>query len=83
MPTSSICPHCEGEALYRHRHVAAGAVRGVSLLPDLGSFAVYATMTVVVCRDCGLMRFFTDKDARANLESSSAWTRIGRSKTSD
>jgi predicted nucleic-acid-binding Zn-ribbon protein len=35
-----------------------------------------ARFTLVVCRDCGLTRFFASPEARAKLKESSKWKSI-------
>ena len=69
------CSECGGDDL-RVKVVASGSLRGPHLLPGLGSFLAFAPMTVVVCRECGLVRFFAQPDALEKLDRASEWRRV-------
>jgi len=69
------CPECGGVSLYAASVESAGAA-GPVLLPGLGTFLSYAKMQVVLCRDCGLLRFYAPKAARSRVVHSAAWQRI-------
>ena len=66
------CPECGGASLYVTSAESAGAT-GPVLLPGLGTFLSYAMMQVVLCRDCGLLRFYAAEAARSRIAGSSAW----------
>jgi DNA-directed RNA polymerase subunit RPC12/RpoP len=74
MENTSPCPNCGSRALYKSFAVSA-AVRGYSpdLLPGLGSFFVPGKYNLVMCRDCGLTRFFAQAEAREKLSDSKKW----------
>jgi hypothetical protein len=42
----------------------------------LGTFLRAARFSLVVCRDCGLTRFFASSEARAKLKESGKWKAI-------
>jgi len=71
------CPNCGGNTLYRSRPVSSGGGHAPNFLPGLGKFLFSARFVVVVCRDCGLTRFFAQPEARAKLKESGRWTSIG------
>jgi hypothetical protein len=66
------CPNCGGRTLYRGPETSSGG-EGPSYLPGLGGFLRSARFTLVLCRDCGLMRLFAAPEARAKLKESSKW----------
>ena len=80
MSDSSRCPECGGGSLYRTT-VGSGPVGGAAngimfdLLPELGTFFSYAKMDSVVCRDCGLLRFYVSPESRNRLDEAQGWTR--------
>jgi predicted nucleic-acid-binding Zn-ribbon protein len=69
----SPCPGCGGNTLYRGPETSAGGGHAPNYLPGLGSFLRAARFTLVVCRDCGLTRFFAAPEARVKLKESSKW----------
>jgi hypothetical protein len=68
------CPNCHGTTLYASREMSAGTGQhGPNHLDGLGSFWRSARLTIVVCRDCGLMRSFAGPQATAKLKESRKW----------
>lgn len=76
MDRTTPCPHCGGNTLYRSQEVAAAGSHGPDLLPGLGRLFRGAKFVIVVCRDCGLTRFFAQPEARARLKESKKWTLV-------
>ena len=72
------CPECGGASLYVASVESAGAT-GPVLLPGLGTFLSYAKMQVVLCRDCGLLRFYASEAARSRVAGSAVWQGISSS----
>ena len=70
------CPNCGGRTLYRGPDTSAGGGHAPNYLPGLGSFLRTARFTLVVCRDCGLTRFFVSPEARQKLKESTRWKSI-------
>lgn len=68
------CPNCGGENLYRGEPNAGGP--HTNFLPGLGGFLYYARFVVVACADCGLLRFFADKEATDKLPQSEHWKKL-------
>jgi predicted nucleic-acid-binding Zn-ribbon protein len=68
----SDCPDCGGSDLYRSvATTSAKGLFGPDLLPNLE----WGQLRVVVCKDCGLTRFFASNMDRQAL-STGAWERI-------
>jgi len=67
------CPNCGGNQLYKSPPVKSGGGSGPESLPQLGGIFHSARFEVVVCRDCGLTRFFASQDARSKLPSATKW----------
>jgi predicted nucleic-acid-binding Zn-ribbon protein len=70
------CPECGGKSLYSGPPTSAGGGHAPNYLPGLGRFFSSAKFVLVVCRDCGLTRFYAQPDARAELTESSKWRLI-------
>ena len=70
------CPDCGGRTLYRGPATSAGGGHAPNYLPGLGRFFSSAKFVLVVCRDCGLTRFYAQPEARAELKESSKWKLI-------
>lgn len=72
----SPCPNCGGKNLYKSsKEISAGGGHAPDYLSGLGRWRA-EKLNVVVCKDCGLMRFFARESATAKLEDSSKWTRV-------
>jgi hypothetical protein len=72
MTLNASCSECGSKDLYYHCTTGGD----FNPLPDLGSFLAFATMFVVVCSNCGLIRFFADEDARKKLPESKKWRKL-------
>jgi predicted nucleic-acid-binding Zn-ribbon protein len=72
------CPNCESHDQYRSKEVKAGGGHAPDYLPGLGHWYAAAKFTVVVCRSCGLTRFFASEEARERLANAAegVWTRL-------
>ena len=69
------CPQCGGNNLFAAT-TAANSSDGPSLLPGLGRLFHAALMDVVVCADCGQMRFYARTAERERLVKDADWQRI-------
>lgn len=67
------CPNCGGAHLYKSVEVGAGGGHAPNYLPGLGSFLRTEKFELVLCRDCGLTRFFARPSARQKLSDSKKW----------
>ena len=76
MENLSPCPNCGSRALYRSEDVEATSAHGPNILPWLGRFLHRARMSLVLCRDCGLVRLFAGAEARAKVSESKKWKRL-------
>jgi predicted nucleic-acid-binding Zn-ribbon protein len=73
MNNLSPCPNCGSRALYESDEVSAGGGHAPNYLPGLGSFWLAERFKLVLCRDCGLTRFFARAEARKKLSESKKW----------
>ncbi len=73
MEALSPCPNCGGTTLYEGPSVSSGGGHAPNYLPGLGRFWASARFVLVVCRDCGLTRFFASPEARAKLKDAHRW----------
>jgi len=72
----SPCPHCHSKNVFKSKEVSAGGRHAPDFLPGLGKFFATEEFQIVLCKDCGLARFFARSQATAKLEESSSWTRV-------
>jgi transcriptional regulator with XRE-family HTH domain len=73
----SPCPHCGSDEVFESERLIDTTTIGGELLPKLASGAFSsAKMRAVVCRHCGLLRYFVDEGARDKLTSSKHWRRV-------
>ncbi len=73
----SPCPNCGGGNLYQSRKtVGGGGGYAPNYLPGLGSLFQAGRFRMVICRDCGLTRFFAERNATDRLADSSKWERV-------
>ena len=72
----AACPNCGGNQLYQTDPVSAGGGHAPNYLPGLGSFFAAEKFVLVLCRDCGLTRFFARPEALAKLNESAKWRRV-------
>ena len=70
------CPNCSGRNLFEGPDVYAGGGHAPNYLPGLGSWWKPESFRLVICRDCGLTRFFASKGARDQLADSKKWKRV-------
>lgn len=73
---TSPCPNCGGSNLYRSKPVSAGGGHAPNYLPGLGGFFRAESFRLVMCRDCGLTRFFASPEAAKKLADAKGWERV-------
>jgi len=79
MKPARTCPNCDGTNLYVSNHkVSSGGGHAPNYLPGLNTgFGMFSSrLRVVVCIDCGLVRFFTDSDVTSRILESKHWQRL-------
>lgn len=76
MDAVAACTSCGGGNLFRSQEISAGGGYAPNYLPGLGGFFGAEKFTVVVCRDCGLTRFFARPQATAKLQEAKKWQRV-------
>jgi predicted nucleic-acid-binding Zn-ribbon protein len=69
------CPECGSNKVYRYKeNVDAGGGYGPNLLPKLNpSWLSFPKFLPVLCKDCGLVRFYASEETREKLGSSNHW----------
>jgi predicted nucleic-acid-binding Zn-ribbon protein len=76
VPKTTTCPECGHSNLYSSGDVSAGGGYAPNHLPGLGTFFSAAQFTVVVCKDCGLTRFFAAAEALSKIPQSDKWRKV-------
>jgi predicted nucleic-acid-binding Zn-ribbon protein len=72
----SRCPNCGGGNLYRSKPVSAGGGHAPNYLPGLGRLFMSERFHLVLCKDCGLTRFFARREATEKVAESEKWERV-------
>ncbi len=75
-PTAPTCPECKGANLYAQSGISARGGQGPDLLPGASSTFTSAKMRSVVCRDCGLVRFYASDEALARITPANGWRKL-------
>jgi hypothetical protein len=71
------CPNCQSRNLYKSRlPQGAGGGHAPNYLVGLGKWYRAARFDIVICRDCGLTRFFAEEEALEKLQDSKNWVRL-------
>jgi predicted nucleic-acid-binding Zn-ribbon protein len=76
MDNVTPCPECGSRTLYRGPATSSGGGHAPNYLPGLGPFLSSAKFVLVVCRDCGLTRFFAQPEARVKLKDAKKWKAV-------
>ena len=76
MSTRAPCPECGGTDLYVHGDISARGGYGPDLLPGTSGVFTTARMKAIVCKDCGLVRFYAQRETLARLSSDKGWQRL-------
>ena len=72
----SSCPNCNSKNLYKSKETSSGGGHAPNYLPGLGKGFKSARIEVVLCRDCGMARFFAAPEAKRRVSESKKWTRV-------
>lgn len=76
MTTQKNCPECGSANLVAKGDINARGGYGPDLLPGAAAWFKPAKMKAVVCKDCGLIRFFASHDTLARINSEHGWQRL-------
>ena len=74
--TTKPCPDCGNSNLMSHGGIPARGAYGPDLLTGAGGIFSTPKMRAVVCKDCGLVRYYVDSDALAKISTESGWYEI-------
>ena len=71
------CPNCQSRNVYKTKKPVGVWRRPRAQLPArTRSLVPRGRFDIVVCRDCGLTRFFVQQEDRDDLDDSSKWERV-------
>ena len=76
MAIAKNCPECNGTNLFSHGGIQARGGYGPDLLPGTSGIFASAKMVTVVCKDCGLIRFYASQEAIGKITSDNGWNRL-------
>ena len=72
----SACPNCKSKTLYRSEEMSSGGGHAPNYLPGLGKGFRSARFEIILCRDCGMTRFFATVESRRKVSDSKKWRRV-------
>jgi predicted nucleic-acid-binding Zn-ribbon protein len=76
MSTHKHCPECDGTNVFVHGDISVKGGYGPDLLPGTSSLFTSARMKAVVCKDCGLIRFYATQETLAKVNTDRGWQRL-------
>ncbi len=75
--TIAPCPNCAcTELLETRRGISARGSYGPDLLPGAGGWFSGGRFKLVVCSECGFVRFFTGETELENIKKSTRWRKV-------
>jgi predicted nucleic-acid-binding Zn-ribbon protein len=69
------CPECGSGELYVHGGILARGGYGPDLLPGTSKLLSPAQLKCVVCKSCGLVRYYAGQEALARVGTQTGWHR--------
>ena len=76
MTARKHCPECEGTNLFTRNGISARGGYGPDLLPGASSLFTSPKMMAIVCKDCGLIRYFATGETLAKIGADRGWQRL-------
>lgn len=70
------CPDCGSSDLHSHGGIPARGGYGPDLLPGLSRMFTSARMRAVVCRQCGLVRFYVAGEDLKRVNRENGWSAL-------
>lgn len=70
------CPECGSDNIFSHGGIDVRGGYGPDLLPGTSGILVSAKMRAVVCKDCGLIRYYAGKDALEKVTKQNGWSQF-------
>jgi hypothetical protein len=70
------CPECGSGNQYFRPNVDVSSGYGPNLLPGTAGLFRSPKMHVVVCKDCGFMRFFAMEGTLEHIDERSGWEKL-------
>lgn len=76
MRSASACPECDSTDLYSHGGISARGGYGPDLLPGTSGMFSNAKMRAVVCKNCGLVRYYAGTEALKRIGREEGWNKL-------
>ena len=73
MANGKVCPECAGANLFVRREVGVYGGYGPNLLPGTRGVFFGPRVAVLVCKDCGFIRFFAEEKTLAKIGPQNGW----------
>jgi hypothetical protein len=75
MTPTPTCPECGGQHLMTRGGITATGGYGPDLLPGTSRMLSWPTLRAVVCKDCGLLRYYVQPETLARVTEANGWRR--------
>ena len=69
------CPECGSSDLMVRGGISMAGGYGPNLLPGTGKWFTGPKVEAVICKSCGLVRYFADKETLAGITTERGWRR--------
>ncbi len=76
MASQKSCPECGSNDLLTHSDISARGGYGPDLLPGSSGLFTSPKLRAVVCKDCGLIRYYAAKETLQKLIEKGQWNRL-------
>lgn len=76
MSTQHTCPECGSGQLMSRGDITAAGGYGPDLLPGTSRMLSWPKMRAVVCKDCGLLRYYVQRETLARVTEANGWRRL-------
>ena len=76
MHEEKSCPECGSNDLYSHGGIDVRGGYGPDLLPGTSGVFVGAKMRAVVCKNCGLVRYYASTEALSKITRQNGWNKL-------
>ena len=76
MASHKTCPECGSSELLTHSDISTRGGYGPDLLPGSGGVFTSPKMRAVVCRGCGLIRYYASQETLKKIVQKGEWNRL-------
>jgi predicted nucleic-acid-binding Zn-ribbon protein len=76
MATDGNCPECGSSEIFARGGINARGGYGPDLLPGTAKLFARGKMRALVCKGCGLIRFYAERETLSRINPERGWERV-------